>query len=209
MNEPRPRLLLATNNKAKVGEYSVLLQGLAAELTSLAEQGITATIEETGHTMEENALLKARFYAAISGLLTIADDSGLEVDALGGEPGVRSARYAGDGASDSARIELLLSRLEGVPWDKRTARFRCVIAVAGPGGQVEVCEGVCPGYITFAPQGDQGFGYDPVFYLPDLGRTMAQLTMEEKNQVSHRGQAARKARGIIEGKLKNTILGKD
>ncbi len=192
-----PRLLLATNNRAKAQEYRDLLQGLPVELVSLAEHGIVAVVEETGQTLEENATIKDRFYAGLSGLLTLADDSGLEVDALGGEPGVRSARYAGDGVSDSSRIELLLARLEGVPWQARTARFRCVIAIAEPGAQVKLAQGVCPGYIGFASRGEAGFGYDPVFYLPELGRTMAQLTMEEKNRLSHRGQAARQACAII------------
>jgi XTP/dITP diphosphohydrolase len=136
-------------------------------------------------------------FAGQSQLLTLADDSGLEVDALGGEPGRLSARYAGEGASDRDRVDYLLSRLKGVPWPERTACFRCVIAVATPGGSVEICLGECRGFITLEPRGERGFGYDPIFYLPELDRTMAELPLEIKNRVSHRGQAARKARLIL------------
>lgn len=191
------KLLLATNNKAKVREYKSLLQGIPYEVVTLAEQGITTVVDEAGKNLEENARLKASTLAVESQLLSLADDSGLEVDALGGEPGPLSARYAGEGASDIDRINYLLLRLEGVPHDKRTARFRCVIAIATPDKTLEICSGECPGFITLAPTGNQGFGYDPVFYLPELGKTMAELPMETKNRVSHRGQAARKAREVL------------
>jgi XTP/dITP diphosphohydrolase len=197
------KLLLATNNKAKVLEYKSLLQGIPYEVVTLAEQGISTVVEESGQSLEENARLKATLLAAESGLLSLADDSGLEVDALNGEPGPLSARYAGEGASDIERINYLLARLEGVPPEKRTARFRCVIAIALPDGMVELCSGECRGLITRSPAGSRGFGYDPVFYLSELGKTMAQLPPEIKNQVSHRGQAARKARELLE-KLKNS-----
>ncbi len=197
------KLLLATNNQAKVREYRSLLQNFPYELVTLAEEGITTVVSEVGESLEENARLKATVLAAESGLLTLADDSGLEVDALGGEPGPLSARYAGEGASDKDRINYLLSKLEGVPWEKRSARFRCVIAVAIPRGEVEFCFGECPGFITLAPKGEQGFGYDPVFYLPELGKTMAELPLEVKNQISHRGQAAGEARRVLE-KLKGS-----
>jgi len=187
------KLLLATNNKAKVREYKSLLQGIPYEMVTLAEQGITTVVDEAGGNLEENARLKASALAAESQLLSLSDDSGLEVDALGGEPGPLSARYAGEGASDIDRINYLLLRLEGVPHEKRTARFRCVIAIATPDDTVELCSGECHGVIATAPRGDYGFGYDPVFYLPELGKTMAELPMETKNRVSHRGQAARKA----------------
>jgi XTP/dITP diphosphohydrolase len=192
------KLLLATNNKAKVLEYKSLLQGIPYEVVTLAEQGISTVVEESGQSLEENARLKATLLAAESGLLSLADDSGLEVDALNGEPGPLSARYAGEGASDIERINYLLARLEGVPPEKRTARFRCVIAIALPDGMVELCSGECRGLITRSPAGSRGFGYDPVFYLSELGKTMAQLPPEIKNQVSHRGQAARKARELLE-----------
>ena len=186
-----PKLLLATNNQAKVREYRHLLQTLPYEMVTLAEQGITTVVAETGQNLEENARLKATVLAKESQLLTLADDSGLEVDALGGEPGPLSARYAGEAASDRDRVGYLLARLKDVPWKKRSARFRCVIALATPGGEVELCHGECHGFITFEPRGEQGFGYDPVFYLAELGKTMAELSLEVKSQVSHRGQAAR------------------
>jgi XTP/dITP diphosphohydrolase len=147
-------------------------------------------VEESGVTFEENARLKALSYSAHAGELTLADDSGLEVEALGGEPGVRSARYAGEGASDSQRVSYLLSRLEDIPWERRAARFRCVIAVATPAGQVEFSYGECRGFITLEPRGTGGFGYDPVFYLPEYGLTVAELPPEVKNRVSHRARAA-------------------
>ncbi|MFC2019488.1 XTP/dITP diphosphatase [Chloroflexota bacterium] len=188
----RSKLLLATNNRGKVREYKSLLGDLPYELTTLAEQGIASTVEEVGRSLEENARLKAVAWAAEGHLLTLADDSGLEVDALGGEPGPLSARYAGEGASDRDRVSYLLARLKDVPQDNRSARFRCVIAIATPGGKIELCSGECPGFITVEPRGEDGFGYDPVFYLPELGKTMAELTLEAKNRISHRGQAARK-----------------
>ena len=175
-----------------------MLQGLSYQLVTLTEQGISTIVSETGESLEENATLKATALAAESQLLTLADDSGLEVDALGGEPGPRSARYAGENASDTERVDYLLARLEEVPWEKRTARFRCIIAIVAPDGEVELCCGQCPGLITFAPRGEQGFGYDPIFYLPELDKTMAELSPSVKNQVSHRGQAARKAYQVLE-----------
>lgn len=187
------RLLLATGNRDKVREFSLILQGSPFSLTTPADEGINIEVEETGHTLEENAQLKAVAYAARSQSVVVADDSGLEVDALNGEPGSLSARYAGENASNDERIALVLSRLQAIPWEKRSARFRCVIAIALPSGEIHLCEGECPGYITFEPRGDAGFGYDPIFYLPELNKTMAELSMEEKNQVSHRGKAARKA----------------
>lgn len=193
-----PKLLLATNNKGKVREYRHLLHDLPYELVTLAEQNITTVVAETGQSLEDNAQLKATALAKESRLITLADDSGLEVDALGGEPGLLSARYAGEDASDKERVRYLLARLEGVPWEKRKARFRCVIALAKPDGQVELCQGERRGYITFAPKGEQGFGYDPVFYLPELDKTMAELSLEIKNQVSHRGQAARQVQQKLE-----------
>jgi XTP/dITP diphosphohydrolase len=193
----RRKLLLATNNRGKVDEYRRLLKDIPFELVTLADAGITAEVDEVGESLEENARLKATVLAGRSGLLAIADDSGLEVDALGGEPGRLSARYAGEGASDKDRVNYLLSRLKDVPWEKRTARFRCVIAVATPSGEVALSSGECRGLITLEPKGSQGFGYDPIFYLPELGKTMAELPMEVKNQISHRGQAARKAYQVL------------
>ncbi len=191
------RLLLGTDNQAKLREYRGLLLGIPFVITTLRDEGIEARVKESGTTMEENATMKATTYATMSGLLTLADDSGLEVDALGGEPGVLSARYAGDFASDRERIDYLLARMERVPWERRGARFRCIIAIASPSDDVELCQGECQGVIAFDPKGGNGFGYDPVFYLPDLGRTMAELTMEEKNRISHRGMAAWRARQVL------------
>jgi XTP/dITP diphosphohydrolase len=193
----RYKLLLATNNEAKVREYRDLLRNLAFELVTSAEMGMINIVNEAGESLEENARLKATASAARSQLLALADDSGLEVDALGGEPGRLSARYAGEQASDRDRISHLLAKLEGVPWERRSARFRCVIVMATPEGKVEFCSGECLGIITFEPRGEGGFGYDPIFYLPELGRTMAELTLEIKNQVSHRGQAARKVPQLL------------
>jgi XTP/dITP diphosphohydrolase len=192
-----PKLLLATNNKGKVREYKHMLKELPFELVSPAEVGISTEVEEIGESLEENAVLKATTLARESRLLTLADDSGLEVDALGGEPGRLSARYAGEGASDEDRVNYLLKKLEGVPEGKRQARFKCVIAIATPDSEVELCPGECEGVIALEPRGKEGFGYDPVFYLPDLGKTMAELSLEEKNSISHRGWAAREAISLL------------
>jgi XTP/dITP diphosphohydrolase len=195
-----PKLLLATNNKGKAREYKSLLQGIPFELVTPAEVGISTEVVEVGRSFEENARLKATTLAAESRLLALADDSGLEVDALGGEPGTLSARYAGEGASDRDRVSYLLTKLEGVPQEKRTARFRCVIAIATPEGEVELCSGECEGIIAFEPRGNRGFGYDPIFYLPELGKTMAELSPEIKNRISHRGRAAEKACQVLKEK---------
>ena len=186
------KLLLATNNDAKVREYRCLLRALPFELVTLRERGITRVVSEVGGSLEENAELKAMAFSTEGQLVALADDSGLEVDVLGGEPGPLSARYAGEGASDREKVNYLLARLKGVPQEKRSARFRCVIAIATPEGRVEFCSGECRGVITLGPRGEEGFGYDPVFYLPGLDKTMAELSLEVKNSVSHRGEAARK-----------------
>ena len=190
-------LLIATNNKGKLREYRSLLHGIPQKLVTPDELGIAVEVDESGKNLEENARLKAALSAEKSNLLTLADDSGLEVDTLGGEPGPLSARYAGEGASDRDRVHYLLSRLKGIPWEKRTARFRCVIAIAKPRGDVVLCDGECRGFITFEPRGEEGFGYDPIFYFPELDKTMAELPLEVKNRISHRGQAARKALEIL------------
>ncbi len=195
-----PKLLLATNNEGKAREYRNLLEGVPFELVTPAEVGISTEVAEVGESFEENARLKATTLAAESGLLSLADDSGLEVKALGGEPGMLSARYAGEGASDEDRVSYLLTKLEGVPQERRTARFRCVIAIATPEGDVELCSGECDGVIAFAPSGEGGFGYDPIFYLPEMGKTMAELSPETKNRISHRGRAAEKARELLKEK---------
>ncbi len=186
-------LFLATYNPGKVAEYLSLLGTLPLDLVTPSQVGITTAPEETGATFEENALLKAKYYLERSGLLTLADDSGLEVDALNGGPGVHSARYGGPGISDSDRVRKLMKALEGVPWERRTARFHCVVALAWPDAAWETFHGTREGYIALEPKGANGFGYDPVFFLPELGMTMAELPPEVKNRLSHRAEAARKA----------------
>lgn len=190
--KPPNALLIATHNAGKLAELRSLLGATPYTLLSLADVGIHADVEETGATLEENAALKATAYARLAGLPTLADDSGLEVDALNGAPGVHSARYAGSGATDADRIEKLLANLAAhqPPW---TARFRCVIAIALPDGGVELRDGACEGVITPQPRGDNGFGYDPVFLLPQRGKTMAELSDAAKNRISHRAIAAQKA----------------
>jgi XTP/dITP diphosphohydrolase len=189
------RLLVATTNPGKVREYQQLLYGLNCDLVGLAEVGITQDVAETGSTYKDNALLKAREYAALSGLLTLADDSGLEVDALDGRPGVHSARYAPDSPT---RIRRLLGEMQNVPADRRSARFQCVIAIAWPDGRREITSGTCEGWITTEARGDNGFGFDPVFQVPERGMTMAELPYDVKNQISHRARAAQKMRPILE-----------
>jgi XTP/dITP diphosphohydrolase len=194
---PRP-LLIATHNPGKKAEFAALLGDLPLELLTLDEAGLHFSVAEDGDTYAANALLKARGYAAPSGLLTLADDSGLDVDALDGAPGVYSARYGGPGLDDRARYELLLAALKDVPPSQRTARFRCVIALAWPDGRSETAEGVCEGSIAIAPRGAHGFGYDPVFLLAERpGLTMAELSPEAKNALSHRARAAATAREIL------------
>lgn len=192
-----PALLVATGNPGKIVEYADLLRGLPFRLIGLKEARIGFEVPETGGTFEENARLKAEGYGAASGLPTLADDSGIVVDALGGAPGVYSARYGGPGLSDEGRVQLLLRELSGVPDEKRTARFVCVIAVALPGKSTQLVRGEVKGLIAHAPRGSNGFGYDPVFLLPDRGLTTAELPSAEKHAVSHRGEAARKARALL------------
>ena len=170
------------------------------ELVSLSDLGIDVDVDETGVTYAENATLKAEAYARLSGLPTLADDSGLEVDGLDGEPGVRSARYAGEDATDDDRIAFLLQKLNNIPKEMWTARFRCVIALTRPDAPVELYEGRCEGVITDRPRGASGFGYDPLFYIPDMDRTMAELSFDEKNRVSHRGRASQSVIAALRGR---------
>ena len=193
-----PTLLIATTNQNKLREYAAIFAGLPLELRSLRDLGIADDVKETGATFAENARLKAEFYAGRSGLPALADDSGLEVHALGGEPGVRSARYAGPGASDAERNALLLQKLAGVPFHARLARFVCAVALARPDGAVEQVEGALPGVIELAPRGANGFGYDPLFYVLDENATLAELPADRKNQISHRALAARAARAVLD-----------
>lgn len=191
------RLLVATHNRGKILEYRALLSDLPLAVTWLDEQGIAEDVEETGATFVANASLKAAAYAQLTGLWTWADDSGLEVDALDGRPGVYSARYGGPGLSDADRYRRLLAELAAIAPEQRTARFRCVIALAIPGGPIYTAEAAVEGLIVDEPRGAHGFGYDPVFFIPDQQRTMAELEPALKNRISHRGRAAVEARKII------------
>jgi XTP/dITP diphosphohydrolase len=190
-------LLIATGNPGKVREYQELFAKLPVRCLGPADLSLHLEVEEHGTSYRENALLKAVPFANASGLPTLADDSGLEVDALGGRPGIHSARFGGPGLGDADRWRLLLQELAGVPWEDRTARFRCVIALARPDGSVQITDGICEGRIAFQAAGRGGFGYDPVFYLPEFGCTMAQLPDGVKNTISHRARAAQAARPII------------
>jgi len=193
------KIVLATHNRGKRREWAALLQGLNLELILPEELGIHEGVPETGDTYVANALLKARALCQAAGLPTLADDSGLEVDALDGAPGVRSARF--HPGPDEVKYQALLRVLQGVPSHHRGARFRCVAALVLPDGRTFTVEGVCEGRIADVPAGTGGFGYDPVFYLPDLGKTMAELSAEEKNRVSHRARAAQAMRPILQSVL--------
>jgi XTP/dITP diphosphohydrolase len=190
-------LLVATHNQGKIREYRDLLATLPLTVTWLDQEGVTWEVAETGSTFVENASLKARQYADLTGLWTWADDSGLEVDALEGQPGVYSARYGGPGLSDRDRYLRLLTALAALPQAPRTARFRCVVAIAAPGGPVYTVEGSIEGVIVDEPRGEMGFGYDPVFYIPEQGVTMAELPPGVKNRISHRGQASASAARLL------------
>jgi XTP/dITP diphosphohydrolase len=189
------KLLIATHNPGKLHEYAQIFAELDLELLTLDDLGITTEIEETGTTFTENAQLKATAYMRLSGLPTLADDSGLEVAALDGAPGVYSARYGG--VTGRAQLDYLLKQLDGVPFHARLARFVCVIALAHPDGAVEFAEGFLTGVIEFAPRGTGGFGYDPLFYVLDDDMTLAEMPAERKNQISHRAEAARAAYEIL------------
>ena len=191
------KLLVATHNRGKLLEYSKLLQDLPLALTFLDEIGVRDEVAETENTFAGNAVLKARYYASLTGLWTWADDSGLEVDALHGAPGVHSARYAGPCATDQDRYEKLLRELRSFPrpW---TARFQCVVAIARPAVAPATCTGTLEGTITNSPRGSHGFGYDPVFFLPGRGRTLAELPTSVKNEISHRGRASRHAKELLQ-----------
>ena len=186
------KLLIASNNIGKIQEYTALLQGLPLELTSPAQENLTGQPEENGTTFTENACLKARYFAEQCNYYIMADDSGLQVDALSGEPGIYSARYAGPNATDEERNQQLLRKLVGVPWPERTGQFKCVIALIRPDGRETTYCGTRPGVIGLESKGTYGFGYDPVFYIPELGQTFAELGPTLKNQWSHRATAARK-----------------
>jgi XTP/dITP diphosphohydrolase len=194
-------LLLATTNRHKLEEYRAIFADLPLKLLSLNDVRLGMDVEETGTTFRENAELKALAYARASGLLSLADDSGLEIDALGGAPGVYSARFAGVDTPYEERFRIILEKLQGLPVEQCSARFHCVITVAEPSGYYRSVDGVIEGVIADAPRGGNGFGYDPIFLVPELGKTTAELTPEQKNQISHRGRAARRARVLLEHRL--------
>jgi XTP/dITP diphosphohydrolase len=191
-------LLLATTNRHKLEEYRAIFSDLPFKLLSLHDVELDLDVEESGTTFAENAEIKALTYARTSGMLSLADDSGLEIDALGGSPGVYSARFVGRGTSYEDRFRIILERLKGLAPEQRSARFRCAITLAEPLGYYRTVEGAIEGQIADAPRGDHGFGYDPIFLVPELGTTSAELTLEEKNRISHRGRAARLAAALLE-----------
>ena len=196
---PLTTVLIASKNAHKVEEFRRLLAGLPIDLVTLRDAGLTLDVEETGDTFEENARLKAHAFAQASGLPALADDSGIEVDALNGGPGVRSARYGGSGLDDPARTQLLLREMADVPDGKRTCRYRVVVVLAQLDGTERVAEGACEGVVARAAAGSNGFGYDPIFLVPESGRTIAQLSPEQKDAISHRGKAARAMARILAG----------
>nr|WGD75228.1 XTP/dITP diphosphatase [Bacillus subtilis] len=189
--------IIATHNPGKVKEFKEILEPIGYDVKSLAEIGFTEEIEETGHTFEENAILKAEAVAKAVNKMVIADDSGLSIDNLGGRPGVYSARYAGEQKDDQANIEKVLSELKGIEKEQRTARFRA-LAVSIPGEETKTVEGHVEGYIAEEPRGEYGFGYDPIFIVKDKDKTMAELTSDEKNKISHRADALKKLSKLLE-----------
>lgn len=193
----KDKLIFATGNEGKMREIRAILGDLDYEILSLKEAGVDMDIVEDGETFEENAVIKARAVMEATGCLTLADDSGLEIDFLNKEPGVYSARYMGEKTSYKIKNQILIDRLHGVPDILRTARFVCVVAAAFPDGRVETARGTIEGRIGHEPAGENGFGYDPIFYLPDRKMTTAQISPEEKNEISHRGKALRQIKEYL------------
>ncbi len=186
-------LLIATANPHKLDEFRAIFSDLPYQILSLNDIQLSINVEETGTTFQENSQLKALAYARASGLLSLSDDSGLEIDALGGAPGVYSARFGGEHLSYSERFHLIFEQLRGLLPEQCSARFRCVITIAEPNGYHRSVEGMLEGLITQAPRGENGFGYDPIFLVPELKKTTAEISPEHKNRLSHRGQAAQRA----------------
>lgn len=200
------KIIFATGNKNKMIEIRMILEDLGMEILSMKEAGIDVDVVEDGKTFEENAMIKASAIAALDKVkemdaIVLADDSGLEIDYLNKEPGIYSARYAGTDTSYDMKNSLLLSRMKGVPDEERTARFVCAIAAVFPNGEKEVVRGTMEGRVAYEIAGENGFGYDPIFYLPEYGCTSAQLSPEKKNELSHRGKGLRMMREIMEKKL--------
>ena len=194
------KIIFATGNEGKMREVRMILAETGYEILSMKEAGIDIDIVEDGKTFEENAMIKAKAIAATpeaAGAVVLADDSGLEIDALGGEPGIYSARYEGEDTPYEIKNRKLIDRLEGVPDEKRTARFVCAIAAAFPNGDVKTVRGTIEGRINYDPVGENGFGYDPIFYVPEFDCTTAQLSPEQKNEISHRGKALRMIKEFI------------
>ena len=194
------KVIFATSNEGKMKEVRAILEDLGMEVLSMKEAGISVDVVEDGTTFEENAVIKATEIQKVCGEIVLADDSGLEVDYLNKEPGIYSARYMGEDTSYKIKNQSLIDRLEGVEDEKRTARFVCAIAAAFPDGSVEVTRGTIEGRIGYEEKGNNGFGYDPIFYVPEYGCTTAQLSPEQKNEVSHRGKALRLMKEVIRGK---------
>ncbi len=192
------KLIFATGNKNKMIEIREILKDCGYEIFSMKEAGIEADIVENGKTFEENAVIKATAISKIAGCLVLADDSGLEIDCLNKEPGIYSARYMGEDTSYDIKNNNLIERAEGVPDEKRTARFVCAIAAAFPDGRVITRTGTIEGRLAYEPKGENGFGYDPIFYVPEFGKTTAEMSPEEKNKISHRGKALRMMRQALE-----------
>lgn len=195
------RIVFATGNAGKMREIKEILADMGMEIVSMKEMGIDIPIEENGHTFEENAIIKAKAVARVCTDIVLADDSGLEIDYLNKEPGIYSARYMGEDTPYSVKNAELIRRLEGVPDEQRSARFVCAIAAVMPDGEVLTATGEIEGRIGYEEQGENGFGYDPIFYVPEYGKTTAQLSDSEKNSISHRGRALRRMREELEKKL--------
>jgi XTP/dITP diphosphohydrolase len=204
MTSTATRLFLATTNEGKIAEIRHALEELHIQLTTLRDIEEFEVCEEDQATVLENAIFKAMFYSRYSDAITLADDTGLEVDALGGNPGVHSARYAGETATYDENNRKLLGELNGVPGDKRTARFVCVMALGFRGRLIKSFSGTCEGSIVTEPRGSGGFGYDPLFYIPSLKKTFAELTREEKNKISHRGKALERVHGFLQYSLESS-----
>ncbi|MFS0654641.1 XTP/dITP diphosphatase [Bacillus sp. 179-C3.3 HS] len=192
--------IIATHNSGKAKEFKAILEPKGFTVKTLADIGFTEEIEETGQTFEENAVIKAEAIQAKAGEMVIADDSGLSIDYLGGKPGVYSARYAGVEKDDAENVKKVLDELKGVEKEDRTARFRCALAVSIPGKETKTVEGSVEGFISEEPIGENGFGYDPIFIVKDKDKTMAQLTPEEKNKISHRAVALQKLSSLLDAK---------
>ena len=192
------RIIIATGNAGKMKEIKSIFNNSEYNVVSMKEEGIAADVDENGTTFEENALIKAREIAKISGNIVLADDSGLEVDALNKEPGIYSARYMGEDTPYSVKNASIIERLEGVEFEQRTARFVCAVAAVYPDGKELVVRETMEGYIGYEEKGVNGFGYDPIFYLKEFDKTSAEISLEEKNKISHRGKAFRAIKALME-----------